>query len=202
MKKIDQEQQVCDYLKHHPDFFQAHPYVLLELELHSASQSLPNLALQQLRLLREENQQLKQQLSSIARNAYINEQIFKTLSNCQRQIWQVNSISEISQVIETAFDTMPNISGTELIILSEEFSAVVNAKLSKKSRYLGRTPKQLNSVWQKASSDGSVALYQLEDNATMLAFASNNPSHFCPNNDDLFIQEFLTGLELRIAALG
>ncbi|WP_161568610.1 hypothetical protein [Pseudoalteromonas phenolica] len=47
-----------------------------------------------------------------------------------------------------------------------------------------------------------MALYQLHDSDAVLAFASDNPAHFCPNNDDLLMQEFLAGLNLRIAALG
>ena len=71
MKQTDQEQQVCDYLKRNPDFFQHHPYVLLELELFSKSQGLPNLALQQLRLLREQNQALNQFQKRNSRTIYL-----------------------------------------------------------------------------------------------------------------------------------
>ena len=202
MKQTDQEQQVCDYLKRNPDFFQHHPYVLLELELFSKSQGLPNLALQQLRLLREQNQALKQQLSGMAKVAHSNEQIFKTLSDCQRQIWQASSLNEISKVIQTAFANTPNISATELLFQPEQVTQALNTTLEDKAQYLGRTPKQLDSVWEKAPSTGSVALYQLDDSDAVLAFASDNPAHFCPNNDDLLMQEFLAGLKLRIAALG
>ena len=202
MKQTDQEQQVCDYLKRNPDFFQHHPYVLLELELVSQSQGLPNLALQQIRLLREQNQALKKQLSGMAKIAHSNEQIFKTLSDCQRQIWQVNSLTEICKVIQTAFANTPNISATELLFQPEQVTQALNTALKDKAQYLGRTPKQLNHAWEKAPSSGSVALYQLDDSDAVLAFASDNPAHFFTNNDDLLMQEFLAGLKLRISALG
>lgn len=200
-----QEQQVCEYLTRHPEFFQQHPYVLLELELHAQSHDLPNLALQQLRLLRKQNAQLQNQMASMTRTALENEQVFKQLSHCQRKLWQAKSLSEVAALLQNTFASTPHISATELLCKDTLGNQNTLDTLLEAQSYLGPPPEKLDHVWASAADAQSVALYKLgqqEQPQAILAFASNNPQHFNAANDDLLMQEFIAVLEQRIAAFG
>ncbi|CAM4282156.1 DUF484 family protein [Pseudoalteromonas byunsanensis] len=199
------EQSICDYLSRHPDFLLNHPYVLLELDLHGKSQGLPNLALQQQRLLREQNQQLKQQLASMSRSALENEQIFKLLSECQRQLWHCNSFDELAAALAETLSRPANIMSCQLLPYDTELSQLVNTRLHSNSVYLGRLSKQeQQQLWPNNSEVRSVALYLIENSdkpQAILAFASDHAEHFSPSNDTLFMQEFVTTLQVRLSAL-
>lgn len=65
---------VADYLRRHPDFFLAYPGLLAELVIpHHDSGEAVSLVERQVTLLREHNQQLKQQLQTLIHNARTNE---------------------------------------------------------------------------------------------------------------------------------
>ncbi|BBN80084.1 DUF484 domain-containing protein [Pseudoalteromonas sp. A25] len=198
------EQLICDYLSHHPDFLLKHPYVLLDLDLHGQSVGLPNLALQQQRLLREHNTQLKQQIAAMTRSATENEQIFRLLSECQRQLWCCNSIDELAQKLAQTLCQQPNIVSCKLLPYENKFAELKQARLQN-GVYLGRLSQQEQRIiWSQEESIQSVALYLLGDNAApdaILAFASNHAEHFAPTNDTLFMQEFVTTLQVRLSAL-
>ena len=201
------EQQIGEYLTRDPDFFRHHQYVLLELELHAQSQGLPNLALQQQRLLREQNTQLKTQLATTARLALENERVFRLFSQCQRQLWRCNSFSELSKQLADTLCQSPHIIACELLPYRESLRAMIDARLSQKNSYLGRLSGQEHLLlWDKDSVPHarSVALYLIGNVAqpeAILAFASDEAAHFSSDNDNLFINEFITSLELRLTDL-
>ncbi|MCF6437300.1 DUF484 family protein [Pseudoalteromonas sp. MMG022] len=199
------EQSICDYLSRHPDFLLNHPYVLLEMDLHGKSQGLPNLALQQQRLLREQNQQLKQQLQGMSRSALENEQIFKLLSECQRQLWHCTSFDELAIALADTLSRPANIMSCQLLPYDTRFSQLVNARLLNNGVYLGRLSKQeQQQLWPDNDDVRSVALYLIGNRdkpEAILAFASDHAEHFSPTNDILFMQEFVTTLQVRLSAL-
>ncbi|MBD1582695.1 DUF484 family protein [Pseudoalteromonas sp. S16_S37] len=206
MSKINDidEQSICDYLSHHPDFLLNHPYVLLDMDLHGKSLGLPNLALQQQRLLREQNTQLKQQIATMARSAVENEQIFRLLSECQRQLWRCNSLEELTQKLAEFLCQQPNIVSCKLLPYNNELADLTKARLQN-GIYLGRLSQQEQQlIWPQEESIKSVALYLLGSSTApdaILAFASNHAEHFAPTNDTLFMQEFVTTLQVRLSAL-
>lgn len=201
------EQQICDYLTRHPDFFTHHQYVLLELELHAQSQGLPNLALQQQRQLREQNTQLKTQLATTARLALDNERVFRLFSECQRQLWRCNSFSELAQQLADTLCQSPHVIACELLPYRENLSTMIHSRLSQRSSYLGRLSAQEHTLlWHKdhVPYARSVALYligSVQQPEAILAFASDEAAHFSSDNDNLFIDEFITSLELRLTDL-
>jgi uncharacterized protein YigA (DUF484 family) len=201
------EQQICDYLIRHPDFFTRHQYVLLELELHAKSQGLPNLALQQQRLLREQNNQLNAQLATTARLAVDNERVFRLFSECQRQLWRCSSFSELANHLADTLCQSPHVIACELLPFRPDLTTLINARLSQDCSYLGRlSAKEHALLWHKDSVPHarSVALYligNVQKPEAILAFASDEAAHFSSDNDNLFIDEFITSLELRLTDL-
>ncbi|MFC0119265.1 DUF484 family protein [Pseudoalteromonas xiamenensis] len=199
-----QEHQVAAYLSRHPDFFRHHPYLLLELELHSDATGLPNLALQQQRLLREQTTELKTQIAQLIRYAKDNERVFKLFSECQRALWQCQSFAQLSQLVQTKLSEVPTICGCELLEFELRFTALVANRLNRRGNYLGRLSKDEQSLFFNKGDAQSVALYLLGDlkaPKAILALASTDPDHFAPDNDNLLINEFLRSLEQRLTEL-
>ncbi|MBQ4850010.1 DUF484 family protein [Pseudoalteromonas sp. MMG012] len=201
------EQKICDYLIRHPDFFTNHQYVLLELELYSQSQGLPNLALQQQRKLREQNTQLKTQLATTARLALENERVFRLFSECQRQLWRCHSFSDLATQLADTLCQNPKVIACELLPYTDPLHTIVETRLTRQNCYLGRLSQQEhNLIWLKDNQlqARSVALYligSVQHPEAILAFASDDVTHFNSNNDNLFIKEFIASLELRLSDL-
>lgn len=70
-----EEQTVADYLLKHPDFFVTHSHLLTQLKLPHASGNAVSLIERQVELLREHNQQLKQQFQELVHTARSNESL-------------------------------------------------------------------------------------------------------------------------------
>jgi uncharacterized protein YigA (DUF484 family) len=72
------EHEVADYLHRHPDFFSRHEYLLEELTIpHPDTGKAISLIERQVGLIREQKQQLKQQLHQLTVSARINENLLQ-----------------------------------------------------------------------------------------------------------------------------
>jgi uncharacterized protein YigA (DUF484 family) len=199
-----QEHHVAAYLSRHPDFFRRHPYLMLELELHGDSKGLPNLALQQQRLLREQNTELKTQIAKLIRYAKDNERVFKLFSECQRALYTVHSFSALQQLVQQKLCEVPTICGCELLEFELPFTALVANRLSRHGCYLGRLSQEEQQLFFNNQHVQSVALFLIGEVAApkaILALASHDPDHFTPDNDNLLLKEFLITLEQRLSAV-
>lgn len=199
-----QEHHVAAYLSRHPDFFRRHPYLMLELELHGDSKGLPNLALQQQRLLREQNTELKTQIAQLIRCAKENERVFKLFSECQRAVYNVSTFADLQELVQQKLCEVPNINGCELIEFELPFTALVANRLSRRGCYLGRLSQEEQQLFFDDQPVQSVALFLIGDATkpkAILALASSDPDHFTPDNDNLLINEFLVTLEQRLSTL-
>ncbi|QPB81585.1 DUF484 family protein [Pseudoalteromonas rubra] len=203
-------EQVQAFLHQHPDFLLTHPYLLLELNLYNETQGAPNLALLQLRTLREQNQQQQKQIAQMVAHAQENEQIYRLFSECQRRLWQCQDVGALSELLSDELTQLPNVSHCQLINLTDdsEQARAVNAlrqnRLKACNRYLGRLSASERSSLITDTRCQSFALYTLGENDnphTVLLFASHCADHFAPGNGDLFVSELVSSLQLRLQHL-
>lgn len=95
-------QQVADYLISHPDFLEINSYLLTELTVkHQSGQSI-SLVERQVAALRQENQQLKQQLSTLIANAQQNDQLLEKSRRLVLKLIECNSSEDIRRQLESA----------------------------------------------------------------------------------------------------
>ncbi|MEJ6476479.1 DUF484 family protein [Pseudoalteromonas piscicida] len=198
------EQLVIDHLKKHPDFLLRHPYVMLDLQLHHQQQGLPNLALHQQRMLRDEVSALQQQMKEMLHYAKANELVFKQLSECQLAIMRCTEISAINQALAQRFEAHPDVQACKLIAVDDGYAELMATKLAKSDCYLGRVSQQVAALLFDDIEVGSVALYRVdasEKGRFILAFASRSPEHFSPQHDNMLITAFIQTLSLKLEAL-
>ncbi|KID55596.1 hypothetical protein JF50_20635 [Pseudoalteromonas luteoviolacea] len=197
-------QEVMDYLQKNPGFMLEHPYLLLDMNLHVQHQGAPNLALMQQRVLREENAKLKKQIAAMVDSARENELIFKLFSDCQRALWYCNNFQELADILADTLSQSPKISVCQLIPYDNTLEELVSRRLNKLSRYLGRLDLQEQTLLFSGFACNSVALYLLgpSDKPTaILAFASECADHFSPDNGNLFVNELVSSLQIRLKEL-
>lgn len=72
------EREVADYLRHHPDFFSRHEYLLEEITVpHADSGKAVSLIERQVSVMREQKHQLRQQLHQLTLAAKTNEELLQ-----------------------------------------------------------------------------------------------------------------------------
>ncbi|KZN63177.1 hypothetical protein N473_17255 [Pseudoalteromonas luteoviolacea CPMOR-1] len=197
-------QEVMGFLQQNPGFLLEHPYLLLDMNLHVQHQGAPNLALMQQRVLREENAKLKKQIAAMVDSARENELIFKLFSDCQRALWYCNNFQELADILADTLSQSPKISVCQLIPYDNTLEELVNRRFNKLSRYLGRLDLQEQTLLFSGFACNSVALYLLgpSDKPTaILAFASECADHFSPDNGNLFVNELVSSLQIRLKEL-
>jgi hypothetical protein len=112
-------QQVADYLVKHPDFLEIHSYLLTELTVkHQSGQSI-SLVERQVAALREENQQLKQQLASLINTARQNDELFEKSRGLVLGLIASRSGEALKKHLETALIKDFGCSAARLWLLDE-----------------------------------------------------------------------------------
>ncbi|MDK2597673.1 DUF484 family protein [Pseudoalteromonas obscura] len=195
---------VMAFLQKNPNFLLEHPYLLLDMNLHVQHHGAPNLALMQQRVLRDENTKLKKQIDSMVDSARENELIFKLFSDCQRALWYCNNFQELADILADTLSQSPKISVCQLIPYDVTLEELVTRRFNKLARYLGRLDLQEQKLLFSGFACQSVALYLLgpSDKPTaILAFASDCADHFSPNNGNLFVNELVSSLQMRLKEL-
>ena len=115
-------QQVADYLLNHPDFLEVNSYLLTELTVkHQSGQSI-SLVERQVAALRQENQQLKQQLSTLISNAHQNDQLLEKTKALILELITCSSIDDIRRITEERLTNDFGSSACRLWLLNEEES--------------------------------------------------------------------------------
>jgi len=116
-------QQVADYLISHPDFLEIHSYLLTELTVkHQSGQSI-SLVERQVSALRQENQQLKQQLNTLINNAKQNDQILEKTKTLILDLVGSSSRDEVQSRIENVLIDDFGSSACKLWLLGDEAHA-------------------------------------------------------------------------------
>jgi len=174
-------EQVADYLLSHPDFLEEHSYLLTELTVkHQSGQSI-SLVERQVSALRQENQQLKQQLSTLISNAQQNDQLLEKTKALILQLMNSEGCSEIQAQIEF---TMVNDFGSSacklLLVTNEEGAghlsypqskAELSRFIEKDHAYCGLLREQEKQLLfaEQAEQVGSAAVLPLRNDGELIA---------------------------------
>jgi len=174
-------QQVVDYLLSHPNFLEEHSYLLTELTVkHQSGQSI-SLVERQVAALRQENQQLKQQLSTLISNAQQNDQLLEKTKALILQLMGSDGCSEIQSQIELILVNDFGSSACKLLLITSEEGAghvsypQIKTELSrfvdKDHAYCGLLREQEKQLLftDQAEQVGSAAVLPLRRNGELIA---------------------------------
>ncbi|AQP99869.1 hypothetical protein B0W48_08740 [Pseudoalteromonas aliena] len=197
------KKQVIDYLQQHPEFLVQHPELLAQLELQQQAQGTTSLVHIQQRQLREHNSRLKNQIDTMSKHATQNELVYRLFTQCHRQLWSNYDFNTLASNLQNIICTNPDIDDCRLIKYAAKYDGLVKHRLSNASYYLGRIHQQERDLLFSETTQ-SVAIYLIGDTkkpTAILAFGSNNANHFAPEQDNLFVLDFVRSLQLRLLEL-
>jgi uncharacterized protein YigA (DUF484 family) len=89
------ETSIIDYLKKHPDLFERHPEVLKQLTFTHDSGAAVSLVERQLKLIRDENQGMKNKLSSLVHIARENEELGQRFHRLTLELMAGDDLNDI-----------------------------------------------------------------------------------------------------------
>ena len=196
------EQQVIDYLKRYPDFFQTHPTLLSELALPHQSGGAISLIERQVEVLRERNIRVHRQLNDLIQTARANDDLFTKTRSLTLALLDVSGWHELNEVLATHllvdFDAdfvCCHLQREHLNLdhLRGHEDALPTAGLVHNSQPLCSTLRatELKAVFpvQDHEEDGSAVLLPLalKVGEGCLAVGSRRPDHFASDMDTLFI---------------
>lgn len=198
------EQQLCDYLQQHPDFFNRHPELLEKLRIPHPSGEAVSLVERQLDRLRQQNQQLQHQLCHLMSVAANNERVYRIYRALDLRLIACDSLDEMMSIL---FDGMCAQLGHACMTLTlfgqfdhlplacqavdwhqPQVNKLIRNRLSADTPYLGRLSQQEKQLLMLDESVESVALLRL-DALGVLAVGSAYADHFHPQMDSLLINQ-------------
>jgi len=92
----DPEQAVVEYLTQHPDLMQRHPELLSRLQVpHPSGRGTVSLIERQVRILREQNQQLEDHIRTLVENAHANEQLSEKMHRFSIVLHKADTIEDL-----------------------------------------------------------------------------------------------------------
>ncbi len=111
------EQEVAEYLRHHPDFFSRHEGLLLELSIpHPDTGKAVSLIERQVGLIREQKYDLKQQLQQLTVAANANEQLLKRFQVLILRLIDSESLDQAIDYIRDALQADFHADSVELVL--------------------------------------------------------------------------------------
>ena len=93
------DNDVADYLRKSPDFFNRHKELLEELHLTHAAHGAVSLIERQVAVLRDANRHLKKQLHDLVTNARDNDRVSENMRRLTLELFSANSLDEVVATI-------------------------------------------------------------------------------------------------------
>jgi uncharacterized protein len=196
--------QVAAYLKTHPEFFERHPSLLVDLRIPHASGAAVSLVERQLAVLRERNVELHERLGHLLSVARDNDQLFEKMRGLVLAIMEARSLADMAAVLERelkarfqsefvsllVFDVDGHHGSAQTVTVAEA-QAQVPALVKGKQAVAGHLrSEELTFLFghegEQVKSSAVIPL-QAERPLGLLAIGSSNADHFRTSMDTLFI---------------
>ncbi len=219
------EKMVADYLRHHADFFERHKELLVELRLPHEAGAAVSLIERQVKMLREQRQQLKNKLGSLIHNAQYNEELSQRLHQLTLALLKAGDLKQLFDVLSIQLLDRFNAdavairlfrapqkgyTGMEFIGQDELHARRFERVFSAEEPLRGRlSPELLEELFETEATDiASAALIPLGDSDKplgVLALGSYDPERFHQQAGAMFLRslgEVFTGVMNRHLASG
>lgn len=203
MNELD-ERLVVDYLTKNSDFLQKHPELLTRLSIFNEPNGTTSLVRRQQSLLQNKNRELTDKLSLLIENASNNEHIFKVFNQCHRLLLKTNTLPELQEMLAQTLCKGFNLLDCKLIVFNPDVhQTLFDQRFSQQPSFLGRLS-QDEQMLLFEKTIGSAAVYLVGESSNpsaLLAFASSDESHYHPEQNSVFVLEFIQALNIKLNQL-
>ncbi len=198
-------QQVSNFLRQNPEFFNEHPSLLEEIKLEHDSGNAISLVEKQLSVLRERNQDMRHRMDKLLANARVNDQLFEKSKRLVLTLLEAQDVGDMIDAIFFSLKNEFNIPYTALILFGEPRTLSAGAKqvtyemaeqqfkntLTNNRSFCGNLNQEEAQFLfgDKASKVGSAAIVPLNhgDPIGLLAIGHKDPKHFRSSMGTLFL---------------
>ena len=199
------EQQVLDYLRAHPDFFQQHAAAIAELSLSHESGNAVSLIEHQVAILREHNMTMRRRMNELLQAARSNDEIFAKTRSLNLALLEVDSWHELNEVLAThvlvdfeADFVCAHLAAANLVLALDHIQhhieqvPCLHLQNGSEATCTVLRKDELQHLFPMSDHDetGSAVLLQLKvrDGSGVLCIGSRSPTRFAKNMDTLFVQ--------------
>lgn len=205
-KPILSEQDVCDYLREHSDFFVDHPDLLADINLPHDSGDAVSLVERQVALLRERNIDMRHRLGKLLDNARENDRLFDKTKRLVLTLLEARSLRDLVETVFLSFDRDFDIPYTSLVLFGDqsrlpecaarivgihEAREAVGRIISSSKAICGDLPPaELEFLFPgQAGEIGSAAVVPLQHGNCfgLLAVGNSDPNHYRSSMGTLFL---------------
>lgn len=113
------EEQVIQFLRTCPDFFEKHDYLLNELKISHKSGTAISLGERQVQVFREHRDELKSKLAELIAVAQENDQHFEKSKRLLLSLLEIKSLDEINLVVHEAFKNDAKIDFSNVVVFGD-----------------------------------------------------------------------------------
>ncbi len=199
------ESEVLHYLQQNPEFLLKHPNTVSMLKVPHGLDGSISLIEHQQALLQKKNAELETNIKQLVTTASQNEVIYKAFLNLYMALLECPNSKQLVHLIENILIKEINLESVNLVLFISDnkneidelvksrslFKALLDNRLSKDDYYFGRLKQQESELFfGPEKTVKSVALIRLGEQKDLgiLAFASQDESHFQPDMDTLFLE--------------
>ncbi|WP_299003674.1 DUF484 family protein [uncultured Shewanella sp.] len=183
---------IREYLLENPSFFARFPELLTSMRIPHQERGTVSLVERQQSALREQVNQLEEEITALMTMATRNEQIYMFNNALSLKLLECEGIGDLRQVLSHELKQQFNFSHVRLISVHEVDSELANIwqKRLNQGYYFGRLT-QSESLRLFGSEVGSVALSRLSKacGQVIFAIAISDPTHFQPDMDHLLLDQ-------------
>lgn len=200
------EEQIADYLREHPDFFERNEELLQNLKLPHASGNAISLVERQIHLFRQQRDVLRREMQDLIAIARQNDRLFEKSKRLLIQLLEANSLTELAAVIDDNMRHDFGLDASSLVLFSEtrpapaqgglhylplaEAEDTLGTVLQSDRAICGRFREvQLQALFPQSEEVGSAAVIPLRFNNLLgvLAVGSKDPDFFDSSMGSLFL---------------
>jgi uncharacterized protein YigA (DUF484 family) len=206
------DDQVADYLRRRPDFFEDKPHLLAEMSLpHQVTGKTVSLVERQVSILRERNMDMRHRLNQLLDNARTNDILFEKTKRLMLNLLDTDQLDDCLDALFFSFQNEFEIHYSRLILInspSHEFprpanqQAIIMDRLSVEENLSSITrnhraicgqldQQEKQFIFQNQANDiGSTAITCLIHDTKLiglLAIANRDPQHYRSSMNTLFL---------------
>lgn len=200
------EEQVADFLRDHPDFFERHEELLQTLKLPHPSGNAISLVERQVHLFREQRDVLRHEMEDLIAIARQNDRLLEKSKRLLIQLLEASSLTEIAAVLDDSMRHDFGLDAASLVLFNEDQPApaqgglhylpltdaeeILGTVLQSDRAICGRFREvQLKALFPQSEDVGSAAVIPLRYNNLLgvLAVGSHQGDFFDSSMGSLFL---------------
>ncbi|WP_082353930.1 DUF484 family protein [Marinagarivorans algicola] len=210
------EKQVALYLQQHPEFFEKHLDLLLQVRLPHPSGSAISLIEKQVHTFRERNSNIRERLNILLGNARDNDRLFELSQRLTLALIECSELGDIFDALNYSLNQefkVPHAaiwvldkklnSATTQFLHTTEFQPALNKRLNgSKTAFSGISQPEINALFRQSEDVGSAALCVVHHGSrpiALIAVGHPDKERYLPNGGTLFLRH-LSELLSRILA--